>query len=438
MGEQEVLQLMQTMPWIPVVACFAMILGTGKPTEELVRLQYEKYPYPPYVPQQYSAIVPVERLGDIHVTSQYIWGGRRNFTERPLRVLVAGCGTGTAVLYYGLQFAAYSPNSTIVCMDISQASLDIARDRTKAFARHFSHIKVEFLRNSILELPSLKLANFDLINCIGVLHHMEDYHQGLVNLRDNLNDDGGMVIMLYGCYGREGVYAMQEMVRSMLNYSSFDRFSPKAVKMADILKEYVVNGLKSWPNLAQFSLDRFQKKYNLGSTITVDDFLHPQDKCFTVENIHDYFEGAGMQISSFYNPTKYNPVAYRNHDNKLILGPKVRRVVRSMWWYDQAAIAEKMSRSMIKHSFYAVKRGQGIEPVRDLTDDTVPMLKAVCSTTKAQAELSENIDELLEFGFTYRIQEKIQYHFPIPKLAPILVSFFDGSHTVREIVDEVS
>ena len=58
-------------------------------------------------------------------------------------------------------------------------------------------------------------------------------------------------------------------VRSMLNYSSFDRFSPKAVKMADILKEYVVNGLKSWPNLAQFSLDRFQKKYNLGSTITV-------------------------------------------------------------------------------------------------------------------------------------------------------------------------
>jgi ubiquinone/menaquinone biosynthesis C-methylase UbiE len=100
------------------------------------------------------------------------------------------------VLYYGLQFAAYSPNSTIVCMDISQASLDIARDRTKAFARHFSHIKVEFLRNSILELPSLKLDNFDLINCIGVLHHMEDYKQGLVNLRDNLNDDGGMVIMV--------------------------------------------------------------------------------------------------------------------------------------------------------------------------------------------------------------------------------------------------
>ena len=33
--------------------------------------------------------MPVERLGDIHVTSQYIWGGRRNFTERPLRVLVA-------------------------------------------------------------------------------------------------------------------------------------------------------------------------------------------------------------------------------------------------------------------------------------------------------------------------------------------------------------
>ena len=144
-----------------------------------------------------------------------------------------------------------------------------------------------------------------------------------------------------------------------------------------------------------------------------------------------------MQISSFYNPTKYNPVAYRNHNNKLILGPKVRRVVRSMWWYDQAAIAEKMSRSMIKHSFYAVKRGHGIEPVRDLTDDTVPILKAVCSTTKAQAELSENIDELLEFGFTYRIQQKIQYHFPIPKLAPILVAFFDGSHTVREIVDEV-
>ena len=46
-----------------------------------------------------------------------------------------------------------------------------------------------------------------------MLHHLEDPDAGLRALRSALKDSGALGIMVYGRYGRTGVYQMQALMR---------------------------------------------------------------------------------------------------------------------------------------------------------------------------------------------------------------------------------
>ena len=48
---------------------------------------------------------------------------------------------------------------------------------------------------------------------MGVLHHLENPKLGLNVLKNVLKDDGFMSIMVYGKYGRTGVYQMQDLMK---------------------------------------------------------------------------------------------------------------------------------------------------------------------------------------------------------------------------------
>src|SRR5207237_7568409 len=96
-------------------------------------------------------------------------------------------------------------------LDISEKSNEIARRRAEV--RKLANIT--WVHGSVLDLPSLKLGPFDYINCVGVLHHMGDLKAGLQALRSVLKDDGAMSLMLYGKYGRTGVYHLQAPCRRL-------------------------------------------------------------------------------------------------------------------------------------------------------------------------------------------------------------------------------
>src|SRR5207245_5715280 len=54
---------------------------------------------------------------------------------------------------------------------------------------------------------------FDQIVCTGVLHHLPDPDLGLRSLRNVLATNGAMHLMVYGAYGRAGIYMMREYCR---------------------------------------------------------------------------------------------------------------------------------------------------------------------------------------------------------------------------------
>jgi 2-polyprenyl-3-methyl-5-hydroxy-6-metoxy-1,4-benzoquinol methylase len=124
------------------------------------------------------------------------------------RALIAGGGTGDAAIFLAAQLR--DTDADIVCLDLSDASLAIARERA---ALRGLQQRIRWIHGSILDLARLGLGSFDYISCLGVLHHLADPDEGLGALAQALSEHGAMAIMVYGRYGRLDVYAVQDLMR---------------------------------------------------------------------------------------------------------------------------------------------------------------------------------------------------------------------------------
>lgn len=169
-----------------------------------VRAQYESDPYPRLVPWAQKPVASIQKLVSDCLMSppEHLPSGR------PLRVLIAGCGTGQQVLgvarYAGAELYAF---------DLSRASLAVA-------ARHASvaGVSCTFAQGDILSLDTRALerlgwpTSFDVIECGGVLHHLQDPIAGWRALVSLLSPNGLMKIGLYSRRARRGVLHARALV----------------------------------------------------------------------------------------------------------------------------------------------------------------------------------------------------------------------------------
>ena len=142
---------------------------------DLLRAQYEAYPYPARDPRDEARRLITGSPGHLDEVNHYVFGGRLDFSK-PLRVLFAGGGTGDGTIMLAQQCADAGIPAEITYIDLSDASRAIAERR--ADARGLTNIS--FHRGSLLELEGF--GPFDYIDCCGVLHHLEDPAAGLKSL----------------------------------------------------------------------------------------------------------------------------------------------------------------------------------------------------------------------------------------------------------------
>ncbi len=174
-----------------------------------VKDQYETFPYPLRDPEDDRRRLVTTLGGNLDGISHFAFGGRRDFSK-PMRVLVAGGGTGDALIYLAQQLADRGCPAELVYIDLSTASREISERRAA-----IRGLKVTFVTGSLLEVGTLAPGPYDYIDCSGVLHHLPDPDAGLAALAAQLAADGAMGIMLYGTLGRSGVYPMQAMLRTL-------------------------------------------------------------------------------------------------------------------------------------------------------------------------------------------------------------------------------
>lgn len=307
-----------------------------KASVETVRAQYEALPYPPRDPAQEKQGINITWIDRMDYLNGRFWGGAQDFKN--FRVLVAGCGTGDAVMYIGEQLR--STGAEIIALDLSQASIDICTKR--GAARKLENVR--YVRGSLLELASLKLGEFDYINCCGVLHHLPNPDAGMKALTAALKPEGVMGIMLYGQHGRTGIYHMQELLRTMC--SDADSIPTKIAFAKTLLARLPKT---NWLHHNKHVFNN--EVISHGDEAIYDLFLHSVDRAYTVPQVYEFVANVGLELAEFCPSGSSEQIVY-NPENYVEDKALIARF-QNMSAQERQATAELLSGELYRHAFYA-------------------------------------------------------------------------------------
>jgi SAM-dependent methyltransferase len=301
-----------------------------------VRTQYEALPYPARDPADEKRRLLRTWLDDLPMINHYCFAGRQSF-DRGFRALVAGGGTGDGTIFLAEQLR--HTDARIVHLDFSAASMAVAQAR--AAARGLTNI--DWIHDSILNLPRLGLDPVDYINCIGVLHHLDDPDAGLQALRTVLKPEGALGLMVYAQIGRTGIYQMQDLMKLVNeNGAGIEAQIAGTRQMLGMLP--AGNWFKRGEDLYQDHRDNDAGLYDM--------LLHSCDRAYTVGQLFDWIadrHGLNLEFSSVYHGRS----AYLPH---LRCGPQVPPAISRLAAQAkrrQYEAAELLSGQIITHDFYA-------------------------------------------------------------------------------------
>lgn len=368
-----------------------------------VRAQYEVLPYPPRDPRDEAIRLITGTPSHILEINHYLFSGRLNFM-RPFRALVAGAGTGDACIMLAQQLADRRCPGEVVYLDISTASRQICEARAKARGLR----NINFLTGSLLDLPSMPIGQFDYIDCTGVLHHLPDPAVGMRALASVLHQEGGVGVMLYGEYGRSGVYPLQELLRTL---------APTSMALEDRIA-MAKRLIRFLPTTNLFRRNPYLNDHVTGGDAGLYDLLlHSQDRAFTVPAINAMAQQSGLRVVAFLEPVRYEPATYMSD-------PIIARQASSLPLVERAAFAERLAGNLRTHVFYATRAGFDTV-ARPEDTSAIPVLREL-DAQKLSAGLQPGTPLIANLdGFPWRAQ--------LPPLAARIVSQIDGRKTVAEI-----
>ncbi|MEM7544590.1 MAG: class I SAM-dependent methyltransferase [Pseudomonadota bacterium] len=294
-----------------------------------VKRQYEAYPYPHRDPADEARRLITGSPSDPAEIDHFLFGGRRDWSK-PIRALVAGGGTGDALIMLAQKLADRGTPAEIVYLDMSSASREVAEAR----AAKRGLTSITFLTGDLLTAPDH--GRFDYIDCTGVLHHLPNPQAGFDALAGALAEGGGMGAMVYAPHGRTGVYPMQGALAALTEGQG-----PEAqVATAKTL-------LKSLPKTNWFPQNRFVGDHKDSDAGLYDLLLHSRDRPYEVGQLADTLSAAGLTLVSFTEPLRYEP--------RLYLPEALHDRLADMDWLTRAGLAERLAGNMKVHVFYAAK-----------------------------------------------------------------------------------
>lgn len=248
------------------------ISGISDCVSAAVREQYEESPYPRWLNilsfESYSPPVTLQSKCP-NITPP-------NSGNEQIRILVAGCGTGKHPIYTATHYLG----AQVLAIDLSRNSLAYAKRKS----RELGVDNIEFAHGDILELNQLA-DRFDLIESVGVLHHLKNPLDGWRVLTNLLKPNGIMRIGLYSQLARRSIHQARDYFHDM-GFSA----TPAGIREA---RQAL---LSNKPDLAA----NFVKTEDFFSVANCRDlFFNVQEKCFTIPEIAHMLEELGLVFLGF-------------------------------------------------------------------------------------------------------------------------------------------
>ena len=151
------------------------------------RAFYERYHFPGHRPVDQDGLIFLRHF------SKALEQQCGDDARRPCRVLDAGCGTGNTSVSLARRFTDVS----FLGIDRSRRSLALARGAARS-----EGLKNVRFRGWDLLVPLPPEDRYDIVLCLGVLHHTPDMARVLRNLRRALKRPGRLFLWIYGKHGR--------------------------------------------------------------------------------------------------------------------------------------------------------------------------------------------------------------------------------------------
>jgi SAM-dependent methyltransferase len=227
-----------------------------------------------------------------------------------LRLLEGGCGTGEKLVAHAKLF----PQSEFCAMDLTPASIDVARFHLKAF--RVGNVESIEQANLMHELPFPE-ETFDVVYSIGVIHHTPDPVAAMRHLAKLVKPDGYLFFWVYGALGQ--LWRMKRLdymnvMKQGCKEADVERIARESFREAGFafsvwerLRSLVVMRHTNYWLLLKSLLVALRRKrafhfVGLDDSSLYDWFLHAHERFYTGEEVIEDTHAAGLFVEDFISP----------------------------------------------------------------------------------------------------------------------------------------
>ncbi len=262
--------------------------------EEAVRALYEVAPYPDLGADP-KTLEPFLRPVEADLARM-----------KSVRLLDAGCGTGH--LLVGI--ATRHPDWVCCGIDLSEASISLAGE----LARHH-RVTVDLRRCSFLDPLPFAAGTFNVIVAMGTIHHAAEPLTALKVLRDALDDDGLLLLHLYGWRADAGKFDLKaaldllqpDLADHAGRFALYDalmrhrerRLLHRIATMSLVdLYAGIRTRLRHWRRRQRNESwsPPWTHRYRTPTSPWIDHFCHPCERAYEVPAVRSLVEAAGFRL----------------------------------------------------------------------------------------------------------------------------------------------
>ncbi|MDK3160155.1 class I SAM-dependent methyltransferase [Kamptonema cortianum] len=281
-------------------------MSDSQAISQAVAKLYDTYPFPPE---------PLLDEPPPGYNWRWNWLAAYNFCtgQKPqrqnVRILDAGCGTGVGTEY----LVHLNPQASVVGIDLSAGALEVAKERCQRSGAN----RVEFHHLSLYDVGQVP-GEFDLINCVGVLHHLPDPIRGIQSLAPKLAPGGLMHIFVYAELGRWEIQLMQKAIALLQQ--------PGDYRDGVRVGREIFSSLPENNRLVKREQDRWSME-NQRDACFADMYVHPQEIDYNIDTLFELIDASGLEFVGFSNP--------RNWQIERLLGKNPDLVERAKYLSDR-------------------------------------------------------------------------------------------------------
>jgi len=295
---------------------------------------YDTFPFPPE---------PLLDEAPPGYNWRWSWQGAYGFctgglaTSKIPRILDAGCGSGVSTEY----LAHLNPDADILAVDISAGTLEVARERCRRSSPPMIGRSLTFKQLSLYDLDQIE-GQFDMINCVGVLHHMNDPIKGIQAVARKLAPGGIFHIFVYAQIGRWEINLMQQAIAILQSQASPD------FKQGVKLGREIFTALPDTNRLVQREKTRWSME-NTRDECFADMYLHPHEIDYEIDSLFALITASDLEFVGFSNPQVWNL------ERLLAKNPQLLATAQALPLVQQYRLIELLDTDIAHYEFFLTR-----------------------------------------------------------------------------------